>query len=113
MKNGWRVITLTFAGDEADDVSFAFKKGAARYFVVAMIATAQPDELRQVLADVRHDSGLDPCYEFRFHHLSSAKLRRRTLIALAEADFESWAIIADKTTLPDSFKVMHRLDFYL
>lgn len=107
------MITLTFAGDEAGDVSFSFEKGASRYFVVAMIATSQPDALRQVLADVRRDAGLEARYEFRFHHLSSAKLRQRTLSALAQADFESWALIADKTTMPDSFKVMHRLDFYL
>jgi hypothetical protein len=107
------MITLTFAGDEAGDISFAFDKGASRYFVVAMIATSSPDTLRQVLTNVRQDSGLDSRYEFRFHHLSSAKLRQRVLGALAEADFESWAIIADKTALPDSFKVMHRLDFYL
>ena len=50
------MITLTFAGDEAGDVSFAFEKGASRYFVVAMIATSSPDALRQVLADVRQDS---------------------------------------------------------
>jgi hypothetical protein len=56
---------LTFAGDEAGDVSFAFDKGASRYFVVAMIATSKPDELRQVLADVRRDSGLEPRYEFK------------------------------------------------
>ncbi|MBN1886537.1 MAG: DUF3800 domain-containing protein, partial [Thermoflexales bacterium] len=29
------------------------------------------------------------------------------------ADFEGWAVVVDKTTLPDSFKVMRRLDFYL
>lgn len=107
------MITLTFAGDEAGDVSFAFEKGASRYFVVAMIATASPDALRQVLAEVRKDSGLDARYEFSFHTLSSSKLRQRVLGALAEAEFESWVLIADKTTLPDSFKVMHRLDVYL
>jgi hypothetical protein len=107
------MITLTFAGDEAGDVGFAFDKGASRYFVVAMIATSSPDALRQVLADVRQVSGLASRYEFRFHTLSSGKLRERVLSALAEADFEGWALIADKTTLPDSFKVMHRLDFYL
>ena len=47
------MITLTFVGDEAGDVGFAFDKGASRYFVVAMIATSSPDALRQVLADVR------------------------------------------------------------
>jgi hypothetical protein len=103
------MITLTFAGDEAGDVSFAFNKGATRYFVVAVIATPDPDGLRQLLANLRKDSGLHTDYEFRFHSLSSARLRQRVLSTLAQADFESWALIADKTTLPDSFKVMPRV----
>ena len=107
------MLTLTFAGDEAGDVSFAFDKGASRYFAVAMIATQIPETLRHVLADIRQRSGLPSHYEFSFHGLSSTPLRQRVLAALAEADFEGWALIADKTTLPDPFKVMHRTDFYL
>ncbi len=107
------MITLTFAGDEAGDVSFAFAKGATRYFVVAVIATPNPDGLRQLLADMRKDARLRADYEFRFHSLSSARLRQHVFTELAQADFESWALIADKTTLPDSFKIMSRLDFYV
>lgn len=107
------MLTLTFAGDEAGDVSFAFGKGASRYFIVAVVATADPDGLRQLLAELRQRSGLLAEYEFSFHALSSAPLRRRVLEALSNADFESWAIVVDKTTLPDPFKVMRRLDFYL
>ena len=107
------MFTLTFAGDESGDVSFSFDKGASRYFVVAVIATAAPESLRRLLADVRERSGLPAQYEFSFNVLSSAPLRRRTFEALAEADFEGWAVVVDKTTLPDSFRVMRRLDFYL
>jgi hypothetical protein len=107
------MLTLTFAGDESGDVSFSFGKGASRYFVVAVIATADPESLRQLLADVRERSGLVAHYEFSFNALSSAPLRRRTFEALAGADFEGWAVVVDKTTLPDSFRVMRRLDFYL
>jgi hypothetical protein len=107
------MLTLTFAGDESGDVSFAFGKGASRYFVVAVIATATPDTLRHLLADLREQSGLPAQYEFSFNALSSAPLRRRVFEALAGADFEGWAVIVDKTTLPDSFKVMRRMDFYL
>jgi len=107
------MLTLTFAGDESGDVSFSFDKGASRYFVVAVIATSAPDALRQLLADVRERSGLAAQYEFSFNALSSAPLRRRVFEALAQADLESWAVIVDKTTLPDSFKLMRRLDFYL
>jgi len=63
--------------------------------------------------DLRQRSGLPADYEFSFNALSSAPLRRRVFAALAGADFEGWAVVVDKTTLPDPFKVMRRLDFYL
>jgi len=47
------MITLTFAGDESGDVSFNFSKGASRYFVVAVIATADPQGLREMLNEVK------------------------------------------------------------
>lgn len=43
------MITITFAGDELGDVSFNFGKGASRYFVQAVIATNQPQALRDEL----------------------------------------------------------------
>ncbi len=107
------MLTLTFAGDEAGDVSFAFDKGATRYFVVAVIATTEPDSLRQRLVDLRQSSGLPHEYEFKFNALSSMALRRRVFASLGEADFEAWAIIVDKTNLSDPFKVMQGLDVYV
>jgi hypothetical protein len=38
--------TFTLAGDESGDVSMSFAKGASRNFVIAMIATPYPDQLR-------------------------------------------------------------------
>jgi hypothetical protein len=107
------MLTLTFAGDEAGDVSFSFDKGASRYFVVAAIATVNPEGLRQGLADLRQKSGLPHEYEFKFTALSSAALRRRVFEALAQAEFEAWAVVVDKTTLPDPFRVMRGLDLYV
>lgn len=107
------MVTLTFAGDESGDVSFSFDKGASRHFVFAVIATSAPDALRQQLADLRQQANLSPQYEFAFNSLSSAPLRRRVFDALRRADFEGWAVIVDKTTLPDSYKVMSGLEFYL
>ena len=104
------MLTLTFADDESGDVSFSFGKGASRYFVVAVIATHQPEGLRQLLTDIRLDSGLPATYEFKFHDLGSASLRKRLFTALAAAQFESLAVIVDKTTLPDSFKIMSGTD---
>lgn len=78
-----------------------------------MVATENPDLLRQHLAGLRQSSGLPDQYEFNFHGLSSRPLRARVFHTLAELDFEAWAIIVDKTSLPDAFKLMPRLSFYL
>lgn len=106
-------ITFTFAEDESGDVSFNFGKGASRYFAVAVIATQSPDGLRDLLEKLRKDSKLAGRYEFSFHKLSSDPLRKRVFTALAEADFEAWAILVDKTRLVEAFKGMSGLDFYL
>jgi hypothetical protein len=107
------MLTLTFAGDESGDASFSFGKGASRYFVVAVIATHDPDGMRNLLTEVRQKSGLPAAFEFKFHDLTSTALRERTFATLAGALFESWAIIVDKTVLPDTFKLMAGLDFYM
>ena len=107
------MLTLTFAGDEAGDVSFSFDKGASRYFAVVAIATDKPDSLRERLADLRQSSGLPHEYEFKFNRLSSAALRRRVFASLGAADFEAWAVMVDKPALSDPFKVMRGLDVYV
>jgi len=107
------VLTFTFAGDEAGDVSFAFEKGASRYFVVTVIATKSPDDLRDLLADIRQKAHLPLGFDFHFNSLASAKLRNLLFSSLADANFEAWAIVVDKSNLPDSFKLISGLDVYL
>jgi len=107
------MITFTFAGDESGDTSFNFEKGASRYFVITVIATQSPDALRNLLDQLRKESGLVGKYEFGFHKLSAERLRKRVFSALAEADFDAWAILVDKTRLAEAFKGMSGLDFYL
>jgi len=107
------MITFTFAGDEAGDVSFNFAKGASRYFVTTLIATQAPEALRQLLADLRKQARLSEGYEFKFHRLTSESIRERVFTALAKADFEAWSIVADKATLPMTFRAMNGLEFYL
>lgn len=106
-------VTFTFAGDEAGDVSFAFEKGASRYFVVTVIATSTPDDLRDLLAELRYKAHLPQGFDFHFNSLASAKLRNLLFSSLADAKFEAWAIVVDKSNLPDTFKLMSGLDVYL
>ncbi|MHB8777728.1 MAG: DUF3800 domain-containing protein [Anaerolineales bacterium] len=107
------MLTITFAGDESGDVSFNFGKGASRYFVMAVIATTKPENLRQSLAEVRLEFRLPAAYEFSFNNISSVPLRQRVFQVLQNADFEAWALVVDKTRLSMPFRVMRRLDFYL
>jgi Protein of unknown function (DUF3800) len=107
------MLTFTFAGDESGDVSFNFEKGASRYFVVTVIATQKPDELRGLLEKLQRDSKLSERYEFGYHKLSSEELRKRVFSTLASSDFDIWAILVDKSILSEPFKVMSGLDFYL
>ena len=51
-------------------------------------------------------------YEFKFHALTARPLRERICEKLAEADFEVWSVVVDKTTSPKSVEIMSRLEFY-
>jgi hypothetical protein len=78
-----------------------------------MIATQFPDELRNELEVIRKNANLPWNYEFKFHSLTSARLRQDVFIALRQMNFSIWAVIADKTFLPTSFQKMSRTGFYL
>jgi len=106
-------LTFTFAGDEAGDVIFKFEKGASRYFVPVLIATQSPDPLRQALVDLRKQLGLRTVHEFKFHKMASTAIREQVFATLANADFEAWALVVDKTILPMIFHTITRLEFYL
>jgi hypothetical protein len=106
------MITFTFAGDEAGDVSLNFEKGASRYFVPAFIATQKPDRLREKLADLRQTLGLSEAHEFKFHKMTSTEIRNEVFLALSQADFEAYALIVDKTRLPKIFETTESLEIY-
>jgi hypothetical protein len=106
------MITLTFAGDEAGDVSLNFRKGASQYFVPAFIATQNPDQLREMLANLRQTLSLRETHEFKFHKMASAEIRNAVFSALAHADFKTWALIVDKTRLPKIFETTESLGIY-
>ena len=50
---------------------------------------------------------------FCLFRIMSNVLRKRTFAFLADQDFEGWAVVVDKTSLSDAFRVMHSLEFYL
>ena len=107
------MLTFTFAGDESGDASFDFAKGASRHFVIAVVATSSPDDLRHSLDNIRKDLKLAGNYEFGFHKLSSRKMRGNIFAALDRTDFDAWAIVVNKTTLGEAFRAMTGLERYL
>lgn len=107
------MTTFTFAGDEAGDASLNFKKGASRYFVIAVVATQDADSLRAVLGDLRKRENFTQGFEFHFNSLTSEKLRNKTLSALKGADFRAWALVLDKTTMPLPLRALTGMELYL
>lgn len=106
-------ITYTFAGDESGDSSFSFAKGASRYFVIAMISTNTPEVLRALVPELRKKLKFPEKYEFKFHKLTGRVVGKTVFTELSKERFKIWAIMVTKTALPDSFRFMSGLDFYL
>lgn len=106
-------VVYTFAGDESGDVSFSFTKGASRHFIFSMIASEDPEELRGSLQQLRVENHLSADYEFKYHNLTSQRLKSAVFDCLSHKNFQTWALIVEKTSLPDSFRFMSGLDFYL
>lgn len=102
----------TFAGNEAGDVSFRFERGASRYFVAALIGAANPDQLRRTLDDLKTQNNLPAGFEFKFHRLSSKRLRQALWSALNAVDFQAWVVVVDKSSLPDLLRIMPPSTFY-
>ena len=107
------MTTFTLAGDEAGDASLNFGKGASRYFVVALVATQDADNLRSVLVNMRKQEQFADNFEFHFNALASDKLRQKGMLALKQADFQAWALIVDKTDLPTFLQAASEMEFYL
>jgi hypothetical protein len=103
--------TFTFAGDEAGDASLNFKKGASRYFVLAVVATQDADGLRTVLENLRTKENFPQNFEFHFNSLTSTKLRKKTLATLQNADFTGWALVVDKTTMPAPLRALTGMEY--
>lgn len=106
------MITLTFAGDEAGDVSLNFGKGASQYFVPVFISTNAPDALRQTLADLRQALKLRETHEFKFHKMADGEIRTQVFSALADAKFDAWVLVVDKTRLPKIFETTDSIEIY-
>lgn len=105
-------MCLTFAGDEAGDVSFSFDEGASTHFVLALIATTCPDVLREELARLRERRGLPADYEFKYRKLSGTALRVAMFETLQAMDFVIYALVVNKITLPVYLRMLDAHSLY-
>lgn len=105
-------MCLTFAGDEAGDASFSFGEGASTHFVLALIATACPDVLRDGLARLRERRGLPADYEFKYRRLSGTALRAEVTETLQAMDFVIYALVVNKIALPAYLRTLDAHSFY-
>jgi hypothetical protein len=105
--------TYTFACDESGDPSLFFRKGASKLFVAAIIATNEPEKVRQIMSSMKLENNLTPNYEFKYHNLTSSGLRERVFTKIHNIDFTCWAILVNKSALPDMFWLMDGVDRYL
>lgn len=87
-------------------------EGASTHFVLALIATAQPDVLREGLTRLREQRGLPADYEFKYHRLSSAALRHAVIETLQAMDLTVYALTVDKMTLPIYLRTLDAHSFY-
>jgi hypothetical protein len=62
---------------------------------------------------LRRQARLPVDFDLHFNRLASDRLRRLVFTRLLAADFEARALVTDKTTLPDVFRLMSGMDFYL
>jgi hypothetical protein len=65
------------------------------------------------LAQVRASRGLPASYEFKYHKLSGAALRRTIFETLRAMDFAAWALIVDKTALPAYWQALDARSLYV
>ncbi len=106
-------MAVILAGDEAGDAGFSFEKGASTHFVMAFVRTRQPEVLREEIEWFKNEQHLSANYEFKFHDTTSRRLRERFFKMLAQSDVAIWALVVDKRLLPDPFRVMGGIAFYL
>ena len=82
-------------GDESGDLGFAFGGGSSHYFVISLVLTSKPEEIRQEIENLRRKLGHPNRIEFRFSKLSD-RYRYEFLQLLARSQFEAYSLVIDK-----------------
>jgi hypothetical protein len=89
--------------DESGDAGGNVRKGASSHFVLAMVETTAPENLREELRRLRAALHLPATFEFRYHDTRKVVLRAAFFVLLRSLDLRVRAAVVDKTRLPDDF----------
>ncbi|MBI5304810.1 MAG: DUF3800 domain-containing protein [Chloroflexi bacterium] len=86
--------------DESGDAGGNVRKGASPHFVLAMVETTVPDQLREELHRLRGALGLPATFEFRYHDTRKVAVRAAFFVLLHSLDVRIRAAVVDKAQLP-------------
>ncbi len=89
--------------DESGDAGGNVRKGASSHFVLAMVETTDPDNLRAELRQLRVALQLPATFEFRYHDTRKVAHRAAFFVLLRSLDVRVRAAVVDKTRLPEDF----------
>src|SRR5713226_5863986 len=87
--------------DESGDAGGNLHKGASPHFVLAMVETTQPENLRDELKRLRAALHLPAAFEFRYHDTRNASVRAAFFVLLRSLDVRLRAAAVDKARLPE------------
>ncbi|MEW5719900.1 MAG: DUF3800 domain-containing protein, partial [Chloroflexota bacterium] len=89
--------------DESGDAGGNVRKGASPHFVLAMVETTNPEQLRAELRRLRVALHLPATFEFRYHDTRKVAVRAAFFVLLRSLDLRVRAAIVDKARLPEDF----------
>jgi len=89
--------------DESGDAGGNVRKGASSHFVLAMVETTAPENLRVELCRLRVALNLPATFEFRYHDTRKVAVRAAFFVLLRSLDVRVRAAVVDKTRLPADF----------
>jgi len=94
--------------NESGDAGGNIRKGASSHFVLAMVETTNPEQLREELHRLRMALGLPASFEFRYHDTRKVAVRASFFVLLRSLDVRVRAAIVDKRKLPEDFDYSHQ-----
>ncbi|MBM3127243.1 MAG: DUF3800 domain-containing protein [Chloroflexi bacterium] len=98
--------------DESGDAGGNLRKGASPHFVLAMVETTDPENLRAELRRLRAALNLPAAFEFRYHDTRKVAVRAAFFVLLRSLDLRIRAAIVNKARLPHEAEAWGEQEMY-